>query len=219
MQSRAAVWQENWRNWAAPLAMVVVAVLALVVYQVRYAGRVEALDRELVAKRASLDQMVAQRGELERAVALTEANRQLLRELYAGRLGPERDRLTRLIAEVKQLAARAGMRPDAISYPVEEIKDYGLLKKSVVFSVGGTYEGLRQMINFLELSSTFLVLEQVSLGEPGMDGSLGIRLQISTLFVDDRPRPDKPRPRTSAPVARPAPNPPPARRATTEDGP
>ncbi len=217
MTSQFAVWQENWRNWAAPLALAVVGGLALVVYQVRYAGRVEALDRELAAAQASLDMLAAERGELEQAVTRAEANRELLRDLYAGRLGPERDRLTRMIAEVKQLASRAGMSPDAISYPLEEIKDYGLLKKSVVFSVGGTYEGLRQMINFLELSSSFLVLEGVSLGEPGMDGSLGIRLQISTLFVDDRPRPEKSRaPR----AARPAPSQPPTTpRAATGEGP
>jgi hypothetical protein len=45
--------------------------------------------------------------------------------------GPERERLTRMIAEVKQLAERRDAL-DAISYPLEEIEDYGLRKKSVV---------------------------------------------------------------------------------------
>jgi Tfp pilus assembly protein PilO len=134
--------------------------------------------------------------------------------LYGGPLAPQRERLTRMIAEVKQLAARAGMRPDAISYPIEEIKDYSLVKKSLVFNVGGTYTGLRQLINFLELSSSFLTLEQVSLGEASPDGGLAIRLQISTLFADEKPRPAKTSARPAPPPSTPAPV-----RRSLEEGP
>ena len=208
MKTRAAVWQENWRTWAAPLSLAALGAVALIVYQVRYAGRVAALDARLDETRAALATAAAQRAELALAVERAEVNRQGVRELYAGRLGTERERLTRMITEVKGLAARSGMRPDAISYPREEIKDYGLLKKSVVFSVNGTYGGLRQLINFLELSSSFLTLEQVSLGDAGADGSLGIRLQIAALFVDERPRPERraaPRATPPAPAAAPRP--------------
>jgi Tfp pilus assembly protein PilO len=203
MRSRYAVWQENWRAWAAPLALVVVAGAALLVYQLRYSGRVAALDSRLERTHAQLASLSARRTELEHSVERARGNREALQALYRGPLGPERDRVTRMIAEVKQLAGRAGMRPDAISYPTEEIKEYNLVKKSVVFGVGGTYDGLRQLIDFLELSSSFLTLEQISLGEASGGASLAIRLQISTLFFDDRPRPAKP----STAVRRPPPAP------------
>jgi hypothetical protein len=190
MRPRFAVWQENWRAWTPPLVLVVLGFGALALYQIRYSGRVEALDSRLEETRGRASALAARRAELDGAVRRAEANRQALAALYQGPLGPERDRLTRIIAEVKQLAARAGMRPDAISYPVEEIKDYSLVKKSVVFGVGGSYGELRQLINFLELSSSFLTLEQVSLSEAAGE-NLAIRLQIATLFADERPRPER----------------------------
>lgn len=214
MRSRYVVWQENWRAWAAPLALVVVAFAALAVYQLRYSGRVAALDSRLDRTRGQLASLSARRAELERAVERARANREALGALYRGELGPERDRVTRMIAEVKQLAGRAGMRPDAISYPTEEIQEYNLVKKSVVFGVGGTYAGLRQLIDFLELSSSFLTLEQISLGEASGGASLAIRLRISTLFFDDRPRPAKPAPPRRSPAAPAAP-----KAATGAEGP
>jgi Tfp pilus assembly protein PilO len=198
MRPRHAIWQENWRGWVAPLALVILGLASLVLYQVRYSGRVAALDSRLGETRGRLASLEARRAALEQAVARAAANRQAVAGLYHGPLGPERERLTRMIAEVKQLAARAGMRPDAISYPVEEIKDYNLVKKSVVFSVGGNYAGLRQLINFLELSSSFLTLEQVSLSDASGGVDLAIRLQISTLFAEERPRPER-KPARSAP--------------------
>jgi Tfp pilus assembly protein PilO len=216
MRPRHAIWQENWRGWAAPLALVALALASLVLYQLRYSGRVAALDSRLEETRARLASLEARRAKLEQAAARAAANRQALAGLYDGPLGPERERLTRIIAEVKQLAARAGMRPDAISYPLEEIKDYNLVKKSVAFSVGGSYAGLRQLINFLELTSSFLTLEQVSLSEASGSGDLAIRLQISTLFADERPRPERKPARGAPPAPAPAPAP---RRAAGDEGP
>jgi Tfp pilus assembly protein PilO len=213
------VWQENWRSWAAPLALMVLGLGALVLYQARYSGRVAALDSRIAVARQRVDSLAVRRAEMERAVQRASANRQALQALYSGPLAPQRERLTRMIAEVKQLAARAGMRPDAISYPIEEIKDYGLVKKSLVFGVGGTYAGLRQLINFLELSSSFLTLEQVSLGDAAADGSLAIRLQISTLFTDEEPRQARASARRT-PSPSPPPSPPRApARGALEEGP
>ena len=72
-----------------------------------------------------------------------------------------------MTAEVKDLAKRAGLAPRSITYPEEQIQQYGLIKRSFIFSVEGTYADLRTFINLLELSDSFLTLEDASLAEEG----------------------------------------------------
>ena len=92
-----------------------------------------------------------------------------------------------MIREVKELASNSGLQPaESISYPEESIEDYGLTKRSLVFSVQGSYAQLRRFINLLELSETFVVLEQINVS--GVSPNLTVSLRISTLFSGkDRP--------------------------------
>ena len=93
--------------------------------------------------------------------------------------------LTTVIATVKDLAAKAGLEPADISYGKEPIERQDLVLRTIVFRVEGTYGQLRQLINFLEISETFLILEEVSLASRAdAVGRLGIDLQISTLFAE-----------------------------------
>ena len=118
-------------------------------------------------------------------------------------------------ARVAELARRAGVEPSSIRYPEERLEDVGLTRRSIVFSVDGDYPGLRQFINFLELSELFLTLEEVSLagGTRGKSSKLRISLTVSTLFLEappeeaafeaapePTPTPPRPTPRRRAPV-------------------
>jgi hypothetical protein len=80
------------------------------------------------------------------------------------------------------LAKRAGLEPQSISYPVDTIDDYGLVRMSLVFVVAGTYPQVRTLVNLIELSDLFLVLERVGLSNSA-SSTLGISLEISTFFV------------------------------------
>ena len=61
-------------------------------------------------------------------------------------------------------------------------KSSGFVRKSVTFGVVGDYGSIRRLVNFLELSDQFLLLEEVRLRET--EGSkLGIDLIVSTLFA------------------------------------
>ncbi len=185
MSLPARLWRERWRLWAPALAFFLVNLGVLSVYRLRYAGDVAILDQRLARTNAQLATLSGERGELEGARGRALATRAAITELYRDRFSTEKERLTKMIAEVKALAARAGLVPSAISYPAEGLADYGLVKKSVVFGVEGTYAELRQLINLLELSSSFLTLEAVSLGSAGPQGALRINLHISTYFARD----------------------------------
>jgi Tfp pilus assembly protein PilO len=176
------MWAGRWRLWAPALAFFVFNLALALVYQVAYAGRVEALERAVERREAELAEAQAlrrgQQGLLDRA----DRNRDAVAHFYGERLAPESERLTQVIAEVKELARRAGLDPATISYPEELLDDYRLVKKSFVFGVEGSYEELRQFVNLLELSPTLLILEQVTLTEAGQGGVLRINLRLAALF-------------------------------------
>ena len=176
-----SIWRRRVALWLPALVFFVLNVVVLLVYPVRFAGRMEVTADELDQERSVLAELVERRRDLESQRQGIERTRLAVDEMYSERLAPESERLTRIIAEVKDLAARSGLTPPSVSYPTEPLEEYGLRRRGFVFSVEGSYADLRKFINLLELSQTFLTLEEVTLSESG-GGALRIQLRVSTLF-------------------------------------
>jgi type IV pilus assembly protein PilO len=178
------IWRRRLWLWVPPLAFFVLNLALFSTYRLVYAGRVEALRAQLESRQERLAHLQGQAQVLSRRLATAHATAQGIEELYSDQFSTQRRRFTAVTAEVRDLARRAGLEPASMSYPTEEIEDYGLVKRYFTFSVQGTYQQLRQFINLLELTPSFVTLEQVSLnGEEG--ARLGIRLNLSTLFADE----------------------------------
>lgn len=183
------IWRRRPWLWVPPLLFFVANLALFSTYRVVYAGKVESLRERLVERETQLERLEATAAEREALVASARGTREALDRLYTERLGSERARFTKVTAEIRELARRSGLEPASMSYPSEEIEDYGLVKRFFTFSVSGTYVELRQFINLLELTSTFVTLEQVSVtGEEG--NQLGIRLTLSTLFSEEETAPE-----------------------------
>lgn len=181
-----SIWWRHLRFWLPALALVVVNIGVLTFYRMVYADEAQARGRLLARREAELAALTEKRQATEEIVTAAQRNRQRVRQFRGQRLGTERRRLTEVIAEVKELARRAGLEPSSIRYPAEPLTEYGLTSRSIVFSVDGDYAALRRFVNFLELSERFLTLEEVTLsGRQGSDDSLRISLQVSTLFLAD----------------------------------
>jgi len=144
------------------------------------------LQDELVRKVRLSTSLEQQRDRYSALLATAERNRAGVAELYESRLATEAVRLTEVIAEVKGLARRANLEPPSISYSEVDIEAHGLIQKSMVFGVEGKYSEIRQMINFLEISEMFLILEEIRLRENAGE-TLGIDLVVSTLFAKEAP--------------------------------
>lgn len=185
MRSREEIWRLRLWVWLPALLFFLANATAFVVY-LGFADRVAALDANLAEKRKALEPLAGKRQRLERLIQRSQNNDQEIRSLYEERFSTRSARLTRVHAEFRQLARTAGLDPRSITYDEEEIEDFGLIKRTFSFSVAGTYLELRKFINLLELSSSFLTLEEVTLaGEESEDGGpeLRMRLAISTLFA------------------------------------
>lgn len=190
MSDRGGIWRRRLALWLPPLLFFALNLGFFSTYRLVYADRMEAKKVDLEAREERLEGLERQADDLARLVATARGSRQRMEELYRDRLSTERNRFTAVTSEVRELARRAGLEPAAMSYPSEEIEDYGLVKRYFTFNVEGTYVELRQFINLLELTASFVTLEQVRLS--GDEGArLKIQLNLSTLFVEEEQMPER----------------------------
>ena len=183
MTAQHSIWRRKLRLWLPAVLFLAANVVALVVYPLRFAGRAQVTADELEAARAELAALSERRLDLEGEVQTIGRTRVAVADLYGSRFSTESLRLTRVIAEVKELASLSGLAPSAVSYPQEPLEEYGLRRRSFVFRVQGSYPDLRKFVNLLEISDSFLTLEQVGLSSADGRGTLSIQVRISTLFA------------------------------------
>jgi len=180
-----SAWRRHSRLWVPAAAFLLVNLGFLAGYRLALAEEAE-LGRSLLDRRETeLARMRDLRGELEALWQRAKITEEGLASFYAERLATEERMLTTVIAKVKGLAGQAGLKPAVISYEKDAIERQNLVQRTLVFGVEGTYKQLRQLINFLELSESFLILEEVALrSAEGAGGRLGIDLRISVLFAE-----------------------------------
>lgn len=185
MKVSGQIWRDRAWVWVPALVFFVANFAVLSTYRLRYAGQVQSLDDRLREQVQSRKESDRQRENLQAMLSRLRSNDASVRQLYDDRFSTRRRRLTAITGEVKEMAAKAGLRPGAINYPEEEIQDYGLIKRSFVFSVRGNYPQLRNLIQMLELSHSFLTLEEANVQSDTDSPDLRIDLTLSTLFAKD----------------------------------
>ncbi len=186
MRVPGEVWRQRLWVWVPALVFFLANAGGFAVYKLGYAGRVESLQERLDQQKRQRQELTAQQRNMQAMIARVRTNEQQVQQLYAERLSTRSRRLTGITSEVKELARKSGLVPRAISYPEEDIEKFGLVKRSSDFSVQGTYAELRQFINLLELSRSFLSIDEVTLTGDNTEGpELTISLSLSTLFAKE----------------------------------
>jgi hypothetical protein len=188
MKNPSEIWRQRLWVWVPALVFFLANATAFTVYYFGFADRVQSLEEDLDREQKELAPLAARRQELERLLAGSRRNRQEVARLYSESFATRSQRLTDVTAEVKSLARKAGLDPQTLTYPEQDIEEYGLVKRSFAFSVEGTYLELRRFINLLELSSSFLTLEDVQLaggGDENGGAELRMTLRLSTLFAQE----------------------------------
>lgn len=187
MRDQSEIWRLRLWVWLPALLFFLANAVAFSIYRFGYAGQVQSLEADLEEVQQQLQPQEQRRRELEHRLQRARAAEAAVRELYSERFSTRSQRLIDVTREVKSLARKAGLNPGALTYPEQALEDYGLIKRSFVFSVEGTYAELRQFLNLLELSDSFLTLEALTLSEAGeeQDPNLRIALTLSTLFSQE----------------------------------
>lgn len=181
-----------WREKRILLGILGVLLLANAIffftYRVQYENRLKNLDERRQQSEARLVQARATRMTAENRVATYRRVQKDVQEIYTKNWGTERQRLTILIGEVKRLAVASNLGiPKATSYsrtatsqlrssiPAETVQ--------ITFTVHGDYQQVRRLINLLELSDQFVIIDQVSLSSAD-NQTLTLTLHLKTLFRD-----------------------------------
>lgn len=171
-------------------------------YRVQYVSRLQDLDARQEQAVARLDQARHARITTEQQLAAYKKVQNDLQVLYNERWSTALQRLTALIDEVRRLAAASHLEPPSYQFTSGETKNNSIVSNTkgsigtttveIAFTVQGTYEQVRRLINLLELSDQFVIIDGISLASsPGAAGdksdkTLTLNIRLKTLFRDVR---------------------------------
>jgi hypothetical protein len=158
-------------------------------YRVQYQKRLQDLDARLHESEDRLQRARNARITAEQQLNAYRKVQQDLLTLYNERWATEPQRLTALINEVKRLAVASQLVPRTYSF--SKVEDREAAKASrigtntvmITFTVQGNYQQIRRLINLLELTDQFVIIESINLAESGgSDSTLTMNLRLKTLF-------------------------------------
>lgn len=183
------IWREK-RLLLAILAVLLVAnTIFFLTYRVQYERRLQALDERLHDTEGRLQHAQNVRLAAEQQLRSYNKVRTDLQTLYNERWATKPQRLTPLIEEIKRVAAKSQVAPPkTISF--SQIEDHdaqrtggvGTTTVIISFSVQGNYQQIRRLINSLELSDQFLIIDGINLAGAGSDANLTLNIRLKTLF-------------------------------------
>jgi hypothetical protein len=190
-----------WREKRIPLAILGVFLLANAVffftYRVQYENRLQGLEADKHAAEQRLANVRADRVKTEQQIASYRKAQNELAVIYNDKWSTEPERLTALISEVKRLEEASQLigKAHAFTKSEKDNKDAKLTSGAslgtdvvtISFTVQGTYQQVRRLINLLELSDQFVIIDAISLG--GADqgavatgSQLTLTLRLKTIF-------------------------------------
>ncbi len=184
------IWREK-RVLLIILALILVAnTVFFFTYRVQYQSRLDTLDERMKQAQTRLDDAKKARSDAERTLQGFRSVEKDVAVVYDEYWSTESARLTDMIGEVKRLAVASSLIPTTYSYDRREAEssdrkksEVGAIEVGVSFGVQGTYEQTRRLINLLELSRQFVIIDQISLATAEGD-RLNLTLHLKTLFRD-----------------------------------
>jgi Tfp pilus assembly protein PilO len=186
------IWREK-RTLLIALGLLLAAnAFYFLTYGVQYQSRLDTLEDRLSAAEQRLELARAERRKAERNL---EGYRQVERDvnvIFDDYWSTEEARLTAMIAEVKRLAVASSMVPASITFDkvvsaapnARRDTRIGATEVGMSFMVQGTYEQVRRLVNLMELSQQFVIIDRITLGSADVN-VLTLNLHVKTLFRDD----------------------------------
>ncbi|HYS54471.1 MAG TPA: hypothetical protein VER58_12000 [Thermoanaerobaculia bacterium] len=182
-------WREHRVLLIALGALMVANGIFFFTYRVQYEARLKALDARLQQSEDDLQRARNKRLAAEQTVASYRKVQTDLQMLYNSRWATEPQRLTRLYAEIKRLAAESGIAmPKTFSFSRTEDREMqktggiGTVTVTISFTAQGSYQQLRRLINRFELSNQFVIIDAINLGSGSSPDNLTLNVRLKTLF-------------------------------------
>ena len=164
-------------------------------YRVQYQSRLDTLDERLAQVESDLEQARTARIRAEQTLQSYKKVENDVLEVFNEHWSTQPERFTKLFAEVTRLAMASSLVPASYSFKRGEAKrisaggprqNLGANEVGISFGVEGTYDQVRRLINLLELSRQFVIIERISLSATEAQ-VLKLNLQLKTIFRDEQP--------------------------------
>jgi hypothetical protein len=193
-----------WREHRISLIVIGILLLGNVffffTYRVQYQSRLSDLETRLKDSQRRLQEAQRSRRTAEQQLASYDKVRADLQNLYDEQWSTQSRRFTLLFEEVKRLATASHFDPRSFNFSrtestqsVNKETGIGSTAVSVSFTVQGTYEQVRRLINLLELSRQFIIIDGLGLAGGSDAKGLTMNIRLKTLFRDP-PVPNTSRP-------------------------
>lgn len=196
MSAAFGLWRRRLWIWLPPAVALTAATLYLVSLQRGVRSQGATLEARLEVAQREHGQAQSGLARLEKLAAAAQANRDETVRFMEEKFATEAGRFTSLVREIKQLAEHAGLDPKEIGFPEEAYAELGLVRRSFVFSVQGSYVNLRAFLYLLELSPSYVSVDSIQVRELAGGKGLAVNLRLSTFF--SAPPPPQP---AAAPAA------------------
>lgn len=178
------IWREKKWLLVSLGAFLLANLLYFVTYRIRYEERVADLDRRLEEAQDQLQKARNERAAAEQELLAYQDAVKDIEVVYADWWSTAERRLAPLIVEIRQLAARSDLRLRAINYDhTQQKSELGASFFGISFAVQGSYAQIRRLINLIEISRQFVVIDEISLsGDPAGSNPTQMNLRLKTLF-------------------------------------
>ncbi len=182
-----AFWNER-RAWILIVGIVLALNTAFFfTYRVRYEERVDEAHARLESVKEQLSIAKGRRIEYEQQLEAHKSMVATIATVYDTWWSTPEERMTKLITEVRSLVEKSGLSLQSVNYSRGEVnEESSTTTVDIAFGVDGRYLQLRQLINMLELSEQFVIIDAVSFSGSQPDGTIGLQLRLRTIFKGEQ---------------------------------
>jgi hypothetical protein len=189
------IWKEHRLLLGILIVLFAANVFFIFTYRVQYESRLQDAAQRLHDAEDGLAKARGTRVNAEQQLASYFKVQHELDKLYNERWSTQTERLTSLILEVKRLNAATKMEPAAYTFSEggatsgssdnrQRPGSVGTSTVGITFTVQGDYQQVRRLINLLELSEQFVIIDSIELAGSAADPKLTLNLRLKTLFRD-----------------------------------
>ncbi|MFL6279157.1 MAG: hypothetical protein ACJ731_03535 [Vicinamibacterales bacterium] len=188
------IWREK-RVLLILLALVLAAnTVFFFTYRVQYQSRLDALDERLAQVQGEYEQIHAARIRGEQTFQSYRKVENDVLTVFNEHWATQPERFTKMFAEVTRLAMASSLVPSSYSFgrtlekrvsSGSRRETLGATEVTITFGVQGTYEQARRLINLLELSQQFVIIESITLNAAPAEQTLSLDLKLKSIFRDE----------------------------------
>lgn len=181
----AALWRQN-RVFPVAIAVLLAINIAMYLFLVLVqVPRAESIERDYIELQAKTRQGKVAAETPQARYLQAKSGLERFRAII-----PERSELSRLIAQLHELASASGLTVHQIGYSPAEIPEEKLLAYTLSFSVTGSYAEVKHFVYRLEQAKRIVVIDQFGLSaatSPGKSRKVSLNLKLTTYFLNDEP--------------------------------